>query len=365
MPACLQYIRHDFNLVRTAQEAKTGGGGDLKRVTRLHQTRPRALQRPSGGHCGSGPPRRESANPKPYIAESACDQTIWDASCSDGPVIRRFATPMLGRACDRTFRDADVRMNKHPSEGPLGSRKPAIAEPAMLGQPGPLVKPPARRRGKSRDSRMLDWDTPARLTPLPDRRHVSRAPTPSPAAKARHSAAGGIIQPTHRHGWIALFSAPAAPSYDTSQCDMTPGAASSDLHRHSQRRSRPTQRRGPRRQHLRPPEPNAPHHAGREQNDTVPVPPEAGPPPQPHMPPVPHRRRDPLGPPPIAGRHLIRAHSQPAEHAWVTQVGQIRNPLRRHLHSHQRQSPSRPHQMGLAQRPVPPRLNGLGDRVFR
>ena len=34
---------------------------------------------------------------------------------------------------------------------------------AMPGRPGPGVKPPARRRGKSRDSRMLDWDAHARL----------------------------------------------------------------------------------------------------------------------------------------------------------------------------------------------------------
>ena len=61
---------------------------------------------------------------------------------------------------------------------------------AMPGRPGPGVKPPARCRGKSRDSCMLDWDAPARLTPLPPWRHVSRTPAPSPP-RTRHCAAAG------------------------------------------------------------------------------------------------------------------------------------------------------------------------------
>ena len=46
------------------------------------------------------------------------------------------------------------------SEGPVdpGTGGWAIAMPGL---PGPAVKPPARRRGKSRVSRMLDWDATA------------------------------------------------------------------------------------------------------------------------------------------------------------------------------------------------------------
>ena len=55
-------------------------------------------------------------------------------------------------------------------------------EIAMPGLPGPAVKPPARRRGKSRDSRMLDWDASARLTPLPAWRHPRREVGIAPAA---------------------------------------------------------------------------------------------------------------------------------------------------------------------------------------
>ena len=106
----------------------------------------------------------------------------------------------------------------------------------------------------------------------------------------------------------------------------------SDLQRYPKRRGRLTQRRRLRRQHLGPPETHAPLRAGREQNDTVPVPPEAGPPAQAGMAAVPQRRRNPLRPPPKKGSHPICAHSQPTEHARITQVGQIRGPVGSHLH---------------------------------
>ena len=77
----------------------------------------------------------------------ARDQTIW-------------GTVMRGRACDRTICDADVRMGVHPSEGPVDPGTGGW-ETAMPGSPGPAVRPPARRRGESRDSRMLDWDATA------------------------------------------------------------------------------------------------------------------------------------------------------------------------------------------------------------
>ena len=65
-----------------------------------------------------------------------------------------------------------------PSEGACGSGNGAVGEPRCRGGPDPGQTP--RRRGKSRDSRMLDWDAPARLTPFPSQRPVSRAPAPSP-----------------------------------------------------------------------------------------------------------------------------------------------------------------------------------------
>ena len=72
----------------------------------------------------------------------------------------------------------------------------------------------ARRRGKSRDSRMLDWDAPARLTPFPfpaSRQSSARSIPPAKSGLRR----GGITRPTRRHVLMALFSTP--PSYDISR----------------------------------------------------------------------------------------------------------------------------------------------------
>jgi len=75
----------------------------------------------------------------------------------------------------------------------------------MLGWP--VIKPPARRRGKSRDSRMLDWDDSARLTPLPAWRQCQSGTRSIPAAKSALRR-GEITPPTRRHGLMALFQHP-------------------------------------------------------------------------------------------------------------------------------------------------------------
>ena len=161
--------------IRGVISASQDGSGDenrrwrrRKRVTRPSDA-PLGLPAAPGGHRGSGPGRRESANPKPYMVKWACDQTIWDTQARTGP-----RTGDSGRSCGKG------RVN--PGTGGWGI--------AMPGLPGPAVKPPARRRGKSRGSRMPDWDATARSTPLPAWRHVSRAPAPS-RPRSRHCATAG------------------------------------------------------------------------------------------------------------------------------------------------------------------------------
>ena len=177
-PACYN-IRGVISASQDGSGRENRGSRQRKWVTRPADAPPGLPARP-GGHRGSGPRRRKSANAKPYIVKSACDQTIWDAHARLGP------------------RTGDSRREGHmdPRTGDPGT--------AMPGRPGPGVKPPARRRGESRDSRMLDWDArdsigaparldwdaPARLTLLPAWRHVSRAPAPSPP-RSRHCAAAG------------------------------------------------------------------------------------------------------------------------------------------------------------------------------
>ena len=69
---------------RTWVKSPESSGGEDRgwrrrnRVTRPSDA-PLGLPAAPGGHHGSGPGRRERANPKPSMAESACDQTIWDA----------------------------------------------------------------------------------------------------------------------------------------------------------------------------------------------------------------------------------------------------------------------------------------------
>ena len=165
----LQYTQRDFGLVGRLGRRKPGVGATRKRVTRPSDA-PLGLPAAPAGHRGSGPRRRESANPKPYMVKWACDQTIWDAHARMGPRTRDS-----GRSCGK----GPVA----PATCGWGTRDAGDART-------PPVEPHARRRGKSRDSRMLDWDAPARLTPFPSHRPVSRAPAPSPP-RSRHCATAG------------------------------------------------------------------------------------------------------------------------------------------------------------------------------
>ena len=104
-------------------------------------------------------------------------------ACSNGTGNPRFGTPMPEWSHGRE-RQGPGRPEFQPGCGgtaPTGADRPDRS--IALG-------PPDQRRGKSRDSRMLDWDATARLTPLPARRHVSRAPAPS-RPRSRHCAAAG------------------------------------------------------------------------------------------------------------------------------------------------------------------------------
>ena len=210
-----------FYNIRGAISASPDGSGGENRGWRQGKwvTRPTdaslGLPAPPEGHRGSGPRRRESANPRPSIAKSACDQTTWDAHARMGP-----------RTSDSGRSRRDGHMD--PRTGGWGT--------AMPGRPGPGVKPPARRRGKSRDSRMLDWDAPARLgrsgsigtlrldwdapARLGRPGSIDSAPCPAscqsstrsiPAAKSALRR-GGITQPTAANGLMALSSAIASGS---------------------------------------------------------------------------------------------------------------------------------------------------------
>ncbi len=97
----------------------------------------------------------------------------------------------------------------------------------------------------------------------------------------------------------------------------------------------------------------------------MPVAPEARPPPETRVAAVPHRRRDRLGPPPIAGSDPIRAHSQPAEHIRIAEIGQTRRLIGRQQHVYERQGTPGSQQVGFPQGAVAPGLDGLGDRVLR
>ena len=171
-PAC-------YNM-RGVISASQDGPGCENRVWRQHKwvTRPTdaspGLPAPAEGHRGSGPRRRESANSKPYIVKSACDQTIWDAHARMGP---RTGDRPIGRG--------------------TWIREPAVGEPRCRGGPDPeSSRPPAAAANQgtaacSIGTLRLDWDASARLTPLPAWRHVIRAPAPS-WPRSRHCAAAGL-----------------------------------------------------------------------------------------------------------------------------------------------------------------------------
>ena len=67
----------------------------------------------------------------------------------------------------------------------------------------------------------------------------------------------------------------------------------------------------------------------------------------------------------MPGGDPIRFHPQSAEHARITEVGEIRSLVGRHLHADQRQGTSGSQEMGGPQGAVAPRLNGFRNRVFR
>jgi len=123
----------------------------------------------AGGRAGSCWPGSSRRHPP-----------IWDAHARLGQ-----RTSESGHS--RPERPGDPRIGTLMPAGDC--RQPAIVEPRCRGGPD-RSRSPTRRRGKSRDSRMLDWDASARLTPLPAWRHVSRAPAPSPP-RSRHCAAAG------------------------------------------------------------------------------------------------------------------------------------------------------------------------------
>ena len=179
-PAC-------YNIRGVISASQDGPGGENrgwrqhKRFTRPTDAPP-GLPALAGGHRGSGPRRRESANLKPYIAESACDQTIWDTharlgprtgdsghSCSAGTANRRFGTVPSGWAVgsrNRRLGNRDAGEARTRSQTTRPPPRQIKGQPhARLGRPGPIDSAPCLR-------------------------HVIRPPAPSPP-RSRHCAAAG------------------------------------------------------------------------------------------------------------------------------------------------------------------------------
>jgi len=177
----LQYMRRDFGLSGRLRRRKPG----VEPTQMGHEA-----DRCDPGACGGlwGAFRRRSRSSRSRESETVHSQMglrfdEMGQACSNGTGNPRFGTPMPEWSHGRE-RQGPGRPEFQPGCGgtaPTGADRPDRS--IALG-------PPDQRRGKSRDNRMLDWDATARLTPLPARRHVSRAPAPS-RPRSRHCAAAG------------------------------------------------------------------------------------------------------------------------------------------------------------------------------